>query len=591
MEKTLAVADCETNPFDKGCQVYPFVWGFYDGSSYHEFWDCWKTGKSCTQQFLEFLEALPNPHMIFAHNGGKFDWLFFIQKLRGDLRIIGSRIVKAQYGVHELRDSFANLPVPLKDFGNKLEFDYSLCKPEQRKLKKNQRIITEYLKQDCVGLYHALVKYRAMFGDTLTMASAAMQQLNLVCTGEKSAKIYERLTPKQDAEFRPFYFGGRVECLRRGILHGSWKVYDVTSMYPYCMREYAHPISNGFSVRIGAHAKITEETDFLCINATIRGTIGALPLRCPRTGGLTFPVGRHTFFATGAEVRRALELDILKVHEIHRTISAHERICFRSFVDQFFTLRNQAKTVGDVMLTLFYKLVLNSAYGKLAIDPTKYEDMVILPDTERPDGDTAYDDEILTLPAHAQQDVSPCLCETCHRKKMAWRRDTFLPGAVVWVRPIVHSDKSFANVAAGASITGHARATLLHGLCNAVNPIYCDTDAIMCEDLQDVPFAKTKPAELGSWALEARGHTAAVAGKKMYALFGDRSTDEKENTKRQKNYGDETCVKLASKGVRLKAGEISAVASGLVIKHTQEAPMFKLNGNQTPLTREIRMTH
>jgi hypothetical protein len=200
MEKIIATADCETNPFKQGREVYPFVWGFYNGSVYSDFW-----GPDCTERFIAHINEIPIPMIIYAHNGGKFDWLFIARHFRGSMRVIGSRIVQARIGIHEFRDSFANLPVPLRDFGNKQEVDYAIMEPGVRDKPGNRTLISSYLQQDCIGLYDGITAYRTVFGNSLTMASAAMKKLNLICTGSEKERIYEQLTPKQDHELRPFY--------------------------------------------------------------------------------------------------------------------------------------------------------------------------------------------------------------------------------------------------------------------------------------------------------------------------------------------------------------------------------------------------
>jgi hypothetical protein len=46
-------------------------------------------------------------------------------------------------------------------------------------------------------------------------------------------------------------------------------------------------------------------------------------------------------------------------------------------------------------------------------------------------------------------------------------------------------------------------------------PIYCDTDSIICEAFG----GNLHDTELGGWKIEAEGDYAAIAGKKLYAVF------------------------------------------------------------------------
>jgi hypothetical protein len=533
-DKPFAVVDCETNPFNKGIPVSPFVWGFYDGSSYFHFW-----GENSRQELLDFLRSLETPLIIYGHNAGKFDWLFIADQFRGNIKIIGSRIVQAFIGIHEFRDSFANIPVPLADFGGKKEIDYEIMEPFVRERPGNRRLIEEYLKQDCVGLWHAIARYREMFGNALTMPSASMRQLNIMCNSSSGKDaFYERMTPEQDAVIRPFFYGGRVECFKQGVLeNGNFKIFDVTSMYPAVMRNHAHPVSGGFIVKSGSGATIDADTDFAEIEAYSEG---ALPVRTKT--GLRFSHGSQRFYGTGAEIRMAVSLGKLTIRKVFQTSSGTKRFHFQTFVDHFFSQRQQAILDGDMMLKLFYKLVMNSAYGKFAQNPDDYKDMIALQEGELPDGPLAFAPENRSLP----QDHP--------RRKKLYSIAAAMPGITIWARPAKNPEKSFINVATAASITGYARASLMEGLANATNPIYCDTDCIICDDLSNVPIG----SGLGEWKLECEGDTIAIAGKKQYSLFSGGK-----------------CVKLASKGVRLTPDEIWRIANGETIEYTQNAPMLK----------------
>ena len=120
--KKIAVIDAETDPFKFGRVPKPFCWGFYDGDIYKQFW-----GNSlidCTVLLLDYLESRKDELIIYAHNGGKFDFLFFIEKLVGKIRIVNGRILEAHLGIHTLRDSYAILPISLKKLGaGKKEID------------------------------------------------------------------------------------------------------------------------------------------------------------------------------------------------------------------------------------------------------------------------------------------------------------------------------------------------------------------------------------------------------------------------------------------------------------------------------------
>src|SRR6185312_6726677 len=96
-----------------------------------------------------------------------------------------------------------------------------------------------------------------------------------------------------------------------------------------------------------------------------------------------------------------------------------------------------------------------------------------------------------------------------------WKPYGELGDKVIWQRKAEIKESSYYVVAIGASITSAARAYLFDALQRADDPVYCDTDSIVCKHLQG-PLDATK---LGAWKLEAQGDAIAIAGKKMYALF------------------------------------------------------------------------
>ena len=96
----IATLDLETDPFLHGRVPIPFAAGIYDGENYHDFW-----GKDCIAQMLDFLKNYPGKLLIYAHNGGKFDYWYLSHALSDPIMLIDSRIVKASLYHHEIRDS------------------------------------------------------------------------------------------------------------------------------------------------------------------------------------------------------------------------------------------------------------------------------------------------------------------------------------------------------------------------------------------------------------------------------------------------------------------------------------------------------
>ena len=517
----LAVFDCETDPFLHGRFPQPFAVGFYDGRNFLHFW-----GDSAKERFIAFLRTIPR-HLIYAHNGGKFDFLFFLDHLEGDARIIHGRVVQAQMAGHEIRDSYAILPVGLSHFGDKLEIDYRFMEAGVREHPDNRARIVDYLRVDCVSLFDSVFKFRRRFGDRLTVASAAIKEL------EKFTPIPHN-GPKHDATFRPFYMGGRVECFARGVIRRPLKVYDVNSMYPEVMRNEDHPASSEY--RCSSTLRLDDPTlSFAIVDAT---SGGALPLR--GSDHLEFPRGRHRFYSTVHELRAGVETGNVHIHGCLAAWYCARTQRFEEYVDHWVREKISAEERGDKAERIFAKLMLNSAYGKFGSNPENYFEYVIR-DAAR----------------HKLPD-----------QRQGWELYSTQGDAEIWRKPVIIHARSYYDVAVAASITGAARARLWRTLCRARGVVYCDTDSIICEQIR----APTHRSRLGAWKLEATGDRIAIAGKKTYALF----------------QGDEA-VKFACKGVQITPEQIETIAQGGTVDFYRDAPTMSLVGNKF-LHRTVRMT-
>lgn len=519
-DRRIAVADFETDPFEVGVIPSPFVLGFYcEDEGYHYFW-----GENCADQFVNFLNTLDNPLLIYMHNGGKFDFFFLLKHAAGNIRMINSRIVEMQIGIHTFRDSYPAVPVPLSKI-DKGEIDYDKMRTEVRDKHRDEILV--YLERDCMSLFKLMSAFIATFGDKLTIGGAALAEL-------RKLHKFDDMNEEHDALFRQFYFGGRVECFKGGILKGKFYVFDVNSMYPYIMAKYQHPTGRLYSRPV--KPVLLENGDlqgypgrfyFMIVEGYNRG---ALPMR--QKTGLSFNVEYGVFYTTSHEMRAALKCGLFSPVKIHACHVCHETINFAAFVDKFMTEKIRCEEAGDIVGRTFAKLIQNNAYGKLAQNSREFCDyMIIDQDTDLPDG------------ARINSIVM----------------DKML---IEWDAPTGR----FFDVATAASITSGARAYLLESLHVAKNPVYCDTDSIICEDLP----LDLHATRLGAWKTEASGDLLGIGGKKLYAL-----------------YDGDTLVKKASKGVRLSGEEIISVASGTEVVYANPVPTFSPKNFGKFITRTV----
>ena len=542
INKIIAVIDTETDPFERGIIVAPFALGVELPDRYLDF-----IGDDCVDQFFAWLavESLEGREYIFyAHNGGKFDFYFLFKYMDENQTplIMGGRIVKMYFQGQEFRDSYAIIPESLESANKKTKISYRKFHRSVRH--KHMAEIRAYLRDDCRYLYQLVIAFLNRFGDTLTIASAALRTL-------RSYHGFEQFrTEEMDARFRMYYYGGRNQCFETGKLKPSpgktWKVWDRNGMYPAEMRDSLHPISNTVTLQ----DTIDDDTDFALIVANNRG---ALPSRS-LNGGLDFTVPHGEFYATIHEIKAGLDTGTLDILEVKHAWAFTRKASFGAFVTDQMERRIREQEAGELIEEKNTKRVSNSSYGKFALNPRKFKQWTMTRGE---------------WPEPRATGVNP----------NGWALHSQSGDMFIFSRPSPRKG-GFYNVATAASITGAARANLLRAISVAHRPVYCDTDSIICESFG---WSSQEGKALGQWKLEAEGDMCAIAGKKLYAVFFE-----------------EQAIKKAAKGVRFKRDEeddygitpqdIVSICNGSEIIHRNPVPTFKLDGRVLFTDRKIRMT-
>lgn len=518
----VAVIDFETDPFLHGRVPSPFCVEFYTDGECAQFW-----GDDCADQLLEYLEELPDNYLIYAHNGGKFDFHFLHKSIDNPALIIKTRIVEAKLFHHKVRDSYAILPVPLRDY-SKMDFDYDKMERHCREKYKDEILV--YLHDDCVKLYELVSAFIDKFGNRMTIGGTAIREIEKFHPFTKNGS-------KHDEVFRQFYYGGRVQCFENGILPGPWKLVDVNSMYPKAMRDYRHPINGSWDISNEFPDDFTRPFFMIWEGRNFN----ALPSK-DELGGLIFTKQDGLFYSCSHELEIALKYNLIEIDTIHKVYLSTESISFREFVDTYYKEKADCKEKGDKTGEIFAKLLLNSGYGRMGINPANFEDWII-------NRDFGNDDEMLDDGYALQVDYEDF---------------------ELWSRPAEISESQYCDVAIAASITSAARAILLQGLQQANRPVYCDTDSIICRDFS----GDMDKLRLGAWDLEKVSDNVAIAGKKMYALYNN----------------DMELKKLSSKGGTLSLDEIIRICNGETVTYKNMAPTFSLKRPPMFVTRNFRKT-
>ena len=541
--RPVAVIDSESDPFKKGRIPQPFIWGYYDGGCLDS--DLPYRYFTSIRSLVEFLRD--KEIVVYAHNGGKFDYHYLLDWVEpfDNIMVINGRLAKFHIGICEFRDSYNILPFPLAAY-KKQKFDYSILEESERYKPENWETILKYLESDCVNLFELVTAFIERFGMNMTYTGASMKVWQ---------KISETKAPRSTASyyhsFSPWYFGGRCECFKLGIITEPFKVVDINSAYPFAMlHQHAYGLQyetwKGKSAE-GAYNDLEDNEvgpAFFKVRCIAKG---AFPYR-DTDKSLYFPADNEPreYYVTGWELQAALETETAKEVEFLEARIFDEHISFADYIYEFYNEKKVAKRNGDKANYLFAKWFMNSLYGKFASNPEEYKEYLIL------------DPEMVGF-LHSEN------TKEFDYEDRQYIFAGFFGDKVLAQTHLVEDKQRFYNIATAASITGFVRGYLWRAICNSMGVLYCDTDSIAaCESTVEIG------EDLGQWETEGEFDRAAIAGRKLYAF--------RYITKGSEEKADKLRWKIASKGVKLKPSEIWRVARGGTVSYTPEVPTYRVSG-------------
>ena len=350
------------------------VLGLFDGKQYREF--------RTMRGFINFLRDAPLdfPREIFAHYGGKFDFMFVLREAakHKDLKIEnfiprGSSILSMDLVFNDkkftLRDSSALLSFKLKTLTD--SFDVPVKKGEwnHTKTKKWSKELSAYLKSDVLGLYQVLKKFESQpIIETSGMATTtASQALRVFRTHFLEREIFADTSKNKTESVEEFsrraYFGGRTEIFRP-LTKSPIYEYDVNSLYPYVMRENLFPVGAGFFTKtyrknsLGIYRAIATvpKTEFIpCLGVMLKNKY-------------LFPVGTFEGYWTSIEIEYAKSLGYdFKI--LNGVFFMESEKIFSRYINYFYDIRKRTKS--DSVENITAKLMMNSLYGRFGLNPKK----------------------------------------------------------------------------------------------------------------------------------------------------------------------------------------------------------------------------
>jgi hypothetical protein len=499
------------------------VGGLYDGVDFLH-----------SRDETEFFRLLLRQKGTFwAHNGGKFDVLWFYSMLKQhnirpkQIVLQGSRVLILKVKSLTLRDSFALIPMSLDKAGglvsdakDKLPFDYSEIRRDMSYEK--MCILIDYLQKDCTLLWDILHYARSFAAENgLVMKSTVGASAWASMIGETSVQKVQKIEWEiPEWKFaRAGYFGGRAEVFR--ALSWAGNRYDRNSSYPAALVNTPLPVGPRNFVGKTRATKAFDRYDGL-YSATVIVPDDCyyppLPVRTPDLTGaqrLIFPVGKFQGIWTRLELRYAQQVGA-RIETIHSALvwQRSEKI-LKPWCKRLWDLRHNAKTKAEAR---WLKWILNSLTGKLGERADK--SVVVIPTPKNPpkgcNGHKNF---------HPEGTPCPSLkcCQHRHVNNPSCKRWMPLDHELnLWERPIWFIPKNSMPHWA-AYLTSEARISLHKKLIEAGSAgVYCDTDSVYCERGTEITDLGS---DLGQWKTEGRYENWHCLAPKLYQ-YTDPDTGE-----------------------------------------------------------------
>lgn len=476
--KNFLVVDIESKDgfSSKAGFTRPFMVGVYDGTGYYVFFDkepCteenWRDHYyregGCVDRALRFiLQRKYRGWHIYAHNAGRFDYLFFMPWLMqvatklgyhfsvipvaSSIQVLDVWETTAKHTRYRFLDSLKLIPTSLdkaaKSFGMGCKQKASLGELGLDTPEEDRKAWIGYNKPDCVILYRVLERFHHYVENVL------LGEVGITAPST-SMKIFRRRFLKdaipraqETHEFiRKSYKGGRTEPFVR---HGKkLRYFDINSSYPAAMledmpagdavqwegeppkrivgdwrrdiEERRQAAGGRQSVRLRPAACRPSYIGFVEARVEVpdmnlpplpvaldSDQVAAMKKRgqsVQAPGKLIFPVGRLEGIWEWSELQMALEVGC-KLVEWKKSVWYPARPLFREYVEELYQYRDKTSDKYDEGLAEVVKIMLNSLYGKFGMK-TLRKQIYLWNDPELPDN---------AVPANGDPDCPVWYAET-----------------------------------------------------------------------------------------------------------------------------------------------------------------------------------
>lgn len=477
-KKRTCVLDIETHDWIKFAYAATF-----DGLSYVEH-------DSIENLISHLFNHRNHRRTFFAHNGGRFDFLFILEEIKKIEKIKiekmifqGSSLIffeAEKSGVKvAFQDTFPLFKMSLKKIGEtfteKKKLTGAIDFEGGEKFDKNNHLHREYLKLDCEVLFEAIEKLKRYdfaknTGLKLTISSQALAHFR---TNFLKETIFH--PPMSVKKFiRKSMAGGRTEIFKFSSSKGA--IYDVNSMYPAVMAQEKIPVA------FLTISKSENDFGFHEIEAYVPKEIKFPILWVRQNGRLIFPTGNVKGIYFSEEIKLAKEMGA-KIKFIRGYKFSQRNDLFKEYIDECFKMRSIDSGHSEMG-----KRLMNHLFGKFG-QKSEREEIFFADSTDL---------RKLNKNEHPVGSI-----DAFFNNKIAKR---------VTEKESVHSLPHIA-----AAITAHARCRLTRALVKCGDrALYCDTDSIFLEGTEPAPFQISN--KLGDFKLENEFKKACFILPKTYAL-------------------------------------------------------------------------
>lgn len=516
--KPFLVLDLESKDGDSDRAGFtrPFMCGIYSVDGYRAYFDrnrgAWDEryyleGGCVDRGMRQILRNKYAGHHIYAHNAGRFDYLFLLPWLMNQGIDLGFRfsIIPVASAIQVLDvwrdsnptykwrflDSIKLIPVGLdkagKMFGLGGKLEQDLNTPES-----DEKSWIKYNKQDCVLNYQVVERFhdyieKVLCGEVGITAPATAVKLY-------RRKYLKAAMPRNEETHdfvRAGYVGGRTEpFIREGF---GLKYFDINSSYPAAMLD---TMPGGVAAEwegTPPDRMLTERIGFAQVDVHVPEGLRIPPLPVKGDGKengpakLIFPVGRLTGIWEWGELQQALSMGCT-IHKWHKSVWYEPVEMFRDYVNDLYKYRDKSNPAYDEALAQVVKILLNATYGKFGMK-TERKQIYLAGDPEMPEK---------CCPVNGDPD-----CPLWYATKTV--------------------DAPYVMPQIAARVTALARVRLLKGMLKALelggDVYYCDTDSIVTN--VDLPTSNALGDLKDEFPEQSGKLHGLFLGPKLYLLEAD----------------------------------------------------------------------